>query len=109
MLTLPSTYFTSETGPEHIPLIRFKGHAVEVASVLHDYRAGKTCEELAAWYDTIDSAALRAAIDYYHQQQAEVGRYLDAIQAYLQRVRQTTPIAPVRQRIEEYKRKHGLA
>lgn len=108
MLTLPPTYFTSTAGPENIPIIRFKGQATDVAPVLRDYRAGKTFEELCAWYDSADPAAIRAAIDYYHQHQEEVNCYLDEIQAYVEHVRQATPIALAQQRVEQYKREHKL-
>lgn len=102
MLVVPSQWFIVEAGPRpDLPFIRFKDRNVELAAVLDMYRQGQTLEQIATWFSSLDAQHIKAAITFYQQQQAEMDRYLDEMQAYAAEERLMTPVHPSIARVRQ--------
>jgi len=56
--------------------IRIKGHRIGIETILWDYHAGMTPEEIALRYPTISLEEVYATITYYWRNQEEVDAYL---------------------------------
>ena len=62
--------------------IRIKGTRVGIETVLDDYLAGTSPEEIAARYRTLTLEQVYATITYYLRKQEEMDRYLERWRAY---------------------------
>jgi uncharacterized protein (DUF433 family) len=62
--------------------IRIKGTRVGIETVLDDYLAGASPEEIAARYRTLTLEQVYATITYYLHRQEEIDKYLERWRAY---------------------------
>ena len=67
-------YFEFHTAP--VEYIRIKGTRIDIDFVIEMYLAGKTAEQIAARYSTVELVQVYATVTYYLQNKAEVDGYL---------------------------------
>ena len=78
--------------------IRVKGTRVGIETVLEDYLAGASPEEIAARYRSLTLEQVYATLTYYWHNQDQIDRYLGACRAHAEagwREQQTHPSPPV--------------
>lgn len=68
-------FFEFHTTP--VEYIRLKGNRIDIDFVIEMYLGGKTAEEIAARYPTVEPVQVYAAITYYLQNKESMDAYLE--------------------------------
>lgn len=98
-LTYP--HIVKETGKP----ARLERHPrTRVAMIVMDYQGrGWSAEEIVRQYSYLTLAEVHAALAYYHDNQEEIDREIDAESAEVERLRRTTPESPLLKRLRALK------
>jgi uncharacterized protein (DUF433 family) len=80
--------FLSEPQPGEITLT---GHRIGLFTVIRDYKEGRTAEQIAEYYPTLDLEHVRKVIAFALEHWDEVNRYVEDYQRELDRMMDALP------------------
>ena len=85
--------------------IRLTGHRIGLYTLVRDYQEGRSVEEIAAEYPSLEPGLAQKVIDFYLANPEEVNKYVEEFRAEMERIEAAHPPSPETLRMREQLRK----
>ncbi len=85
--------------------IRLTGHRIGLYTLVRDYQEGRTVEEIATEYPSLEPGLARKVIDFYLANPEEVNQYVVEFRAEMDRLEAAHPPSPEALKMRKLKQK----